>query len=474
MQPDDWNQICRSIYEGRCILMIGSEFPVQFKSKANNKNNITSFAELFCEDLIDGIVKVKVDNSKEIPGNEIETAKNRIRSTLPVNDFTQLATRYTKLSSKYNLENLITEFYLKNLPKLHSPIFRQLMTLPFGFVVDTNHGHFFSNECREIGKKPKENYYNFKKKESSLASYSDKITYSLGDEKQPFFYHLFGSINKPESLVVSENDLIQFIINVISKSPGLHNDVKSQFLNTSHCFLFIGFAFMSKNWYFRILLNSLDSGNKEPMSYALDRLENYGSEKSLISDPTVLFFRDQLKVSLWKYDASLFVKKLVTEYKLYNAKRDKYKGDQKVSTDAPKVFVSYKTEDYERVKVFCDQLRATDIETWLDKKDLDGLIDAEISDAIKEANAYIVVSSENLMSHSESYVYIEAKEAAERAKAFPDEGTFLFPCYMGSPNYRFNIPSYPIYNKLLHTNIDNNEEVGKLIESIKRAAARRQ
>ncbi|HAO20607.1 MAG TPA: hypothetical protein DCQ37_09125, partial [Desulfobacteraceae bacterium] len=73
----------------------------------------------------------------------------------------------------------------------------------------------------------------------------------------------------PESLVMTENDLLDFLVSVISKAPGLPASITSELNSTDKNFLFLGFGF--KHWYLRILLHVLaGNSHKKSRSFALE------------------------------------------------------------------------------------------------------------------------------------------------------------------------------------------------------------
>jgi hypothetical protein len=64
---------------------------------------------------------------------------------------------------------------------------------------------------------------------------------------------LYGGFDRPDSLVLTENDLLEFITGVISGRPKLPDSLKSLLRNNT--FLFVGFGI--QHWYVRVLLRLL-------------------------------------------------------------------------------------------------------------------------------------------------------------------------------------------------------------------------
>jgi hypothetical protein len=62
-------------------------------------------------------------------------------------------------------------------------------------------------------------------------------------------YHLYGYPADPLSLVITENDLIDFLVNVVRKEPSLPPEITNTLARSTCLFIDLGF----KNWYLRSL-----------------------------------------------------------------------------------------------------------------------------------------------------------------------------------------------------------------------------
>ena len=88
----------------------------------------------------------------------------------------------------------------------------------------------------------------------------------LGTVTEPLVYRLYGSCKHPYSMVLTENDLLDFLVAVVAENPGLPVDLKNLFKDKS--FLFLGFGL--SNCYLRILLHILELKKSEISSFALE------------------------------------------------------------------------------------------------------------------------------------------------------------------------------------------------------------
>ncbi len=60
---------------------------------------------------------------------------------------------------------------------------------------------------------------------------------------RPLVYELFGSLEDSASLLLTENDLLDFLVNVAKNTPALPKDLTSRFSDPKTSFLFLGFGF---------------------------------------------------------------------------------------------------------------------------------------------------------------------------------------------------------------------------------------
>ena len=63
-----------------------------------------------------------------------------------------------------------------------------------------------------------------------------------GSPRTPVVYHLFGDAQEPGSLVLSENDLLDFLVAIVSERPPLPNSLVRALKRVGQSFLFVGFG----------------------------------------------------------------------------------------------------------------------------------------------------------------------------------------------------------------------------------------
>jgi hypothetical protein len=151
-----------------------------------------------------------------------------------------------------------------------SPALHMLAALPFSIVITTNYDHLFdialsrANTRNGRPKQPNKVIYNPK-----LAAFPKKVPLDPTEER-PILMKLHGDIDRPESIVVTEEDYVNFIQKMSDKDcHPMHLNLRSR-LNDWPV-LFIGYSLRDYNLrlLFRTMRWHLDSANF-PLSYSVD------------------------------------------------------------------------------------------------------------------------------------------------------------------------------------------------------------
>ena len=95
--------------------------------------------------------------------------------------------------------------------KKPSPILRALAELPFKLVVTTNYDKLFEQALVLAGKYPRTEIYSKERRET--------VDYRDLDPSQPFLLKIHGDIDRPESIVVTDEDYIDFVLRMGDKEP---------------------------------------------------------------------------------------------------------------------------------------------------------------------------------------------------------------------------------------------------------------
>ena len=146
---------------------------------------------------------------------------------------------------------------------------RALAELPFPLVITTNYDTLFERALRrcEKEKEPHVGVYNPNRE-------SRTPDYPVGQEpsvQRPFLFKMHGDVNAPQSIVVTDEDYITFILRM-NAAEGFHPLPETFLYKLSRCStLFVGYSLLDYNLrlLFRTLRWKLDPA-QHPLSYSVD------------------------------------------------------------------------------------------------------------------------------------------------------------------------------------------------------------
>jgi hypothetical protein len=144
-----------------------------------------------------------------------------------------------------------------------SPMLRALARLPFSLVITTNYDQLFERALREAGKRPRVSVY------KPAAEPTTDFRNATADA--PVIYKLHGDIDHRESLVVTDEDYIQFVLRMSDKEPYDPIPLSLKFFLTGSPTLFVGYSLLDYNLrlLFKALRWKIDAANVPDM-YSVD------------------------------------------------------------------------------------------------------------------------------------------------------------------------------------------------------------
>ena len=298
-----------------------------------------------------------------------------------------------------------------------SEIHAALAELPFSLILTTCQDDLMAHALQAAGKAPIVQRYHIN------GDKRDNPEFPLSNSpKTPLVYHLFGHAHEPDSLVLSENDLLDFLIAIASDRPQLPSSLLRTLKRGPQSFLFIGFGITQ--WYLRVLLKVLmrslefhRTGSKTIAAEPLLGLSEVDREQ------TILFYQRGTAIELEDAETGAFLIKL-------KERLDAEGGVVAQSAPTgprPGVFISYAREDRDLANMTFDALRKAHFDPWLDTAELRGgdLWDERVSDEINAADFTLVLYSPALCRKTDSYVNKEIHLARERDLCV--RGPFLIP-----------------------------------------------
>lgn len=396
LRQDEWTRLCETIRRGHCILVLGPDIAIDADQKDSLPLSDQLAQLLFKECDID---------PESIPAN----------ADLPL-----AAELFLKSQQKdrFDLE-IKTDTFLRQYEGRSTPIHRSLAALPFRLIIKTTHDHYIETALQEEGveKRPKAGWYNFKDPNRHTVTLSD-------DPNQPLVYGLFGDRSQLDSLVLSESDLLDFIVKVARGSSTLPDKIAAQLADTQKAFLFLGFGF--HRWYARILLHLFRAHRRGARSIALEQEAVYHSNAW---QETALFFDSTYAISFHNQSWREFSSTLLEQFRGYTETRQAVPSAKPVS-GAPKLFLCHDNDDAERIAALELKLSEHGFETWLDRQHLRGgeEWDRRINQVIGKSVDYVLVlESPKLVSKAKGYVFKEIDAALERQKEMRRGFSFLIP-----------------------------------------------
>src|SRR5262249_20942963 len=123
------------------------------------------------------------------------------------------------------LEDVVEGFYAPYRNQT-TPLHCDLAALPFSLCISPTPEHFLLIAFTQTpGKQPLYSYYHFNPKPADARARRLTSPLEEDSEHQPLMYDLYGSLDVLESLVLTENDLLDFLVNVTREAPPLHPSV---------------------------------------------------------------------------------------------------------------------------------------------------------------------------------------------------------------------------------------------------------
>ena len=430
---EDWATLIFTIQRGNCILMLGPDVAVEEVDDQSRP-----LTELLAKELS-------------------EKLRPEIGQNIDPYNLAQVSQYYRIEAGRNDLEFKVHSFYDKR-RHLSSELHNNLAGLPFYFVITSTPDNMLGNALEKAGKTPIIAGYNYRRKNPEMVQ--------MGTAQNPLVFYLYGAIENPESLVLTESNLLDFLAAVIAKNPPLPNNILSELRDKNKSVLFLGFGF--RHWYLRILLHVLQGRNKESRSFALEQDIPRNAEEF---QNAVLFFRtSDYRITICEKELRSFVKELKERYGESSSAGSATRVSTIPPQDASTVFLCHSKQNRDFAEYLRDRLREASFNAWFDEDDLRGgdEWDRKIERAIKKEIDYFVVLQSNVMTTKlESYFNKEIRLALERQNYF-------------RPGIRFIVPTKvedcPLLEELEHLqtiDLSNKENAEELISTIKRDQQRR-
>jgi hypothetical protein len=173
----------------------------------------------------------------------------------------RVALAYEIDSSRARLVDAITS--VVHTHRAPSPMLHALARLDFPVVITTNYDELFERALRDAGKQPRVSVYN--PDDEPTADFDNETAQS------PVLYKLHGDIAHRESIVVTDEDYIQFVLRMSDKEPYDPIPLSLKHFLKRWTTLFVGYSLLDYN--LRLLFKTLRwriDPAKLPDTYSVD------------------------------------------------------------------------------------------------------------------------------------------------------------------------------------------------------------
>jgi hypothetical protein len=445
MKERHWISLVTSLRHGHSVLVLGPEVPVKVASieETDARGKSISCIEALTLKLA---AELEEDN-RRVTGETLAAVAQQYEDTegFGPNALRALAEKFYK-SQAYGPSN----------------VHIVLASLPFSLILTTGHDNLLARALEASGKKPIIQRYHLR------GDKRDNPEFVLpGSPDAPVIYHLFGDAQEPGSLVISENDLLDFLIAIVSERPPLPNSLIRALKRVGQSFLFVGFGI--KQWYLRVLLKVLVRALELHRTGSAIATEPLRGLSEIDREQTILFYQRGTRIEIEDADISAFLADLAHRLEAEGG----HAGQIAPLGPRPRVFISYAHGDDELAARVFDTLQKAHFEPWLDKESLVGgdTWDLRIQDELEATDFTLVLYTLNFCRKKDSYVNKEVNLARRRALSV--RGSFLIPLRTTDIAAEDRVAELSEYQEMLLRPAFFDEDMTKVISTLLRDYQRR-
>lgn len=377
--------LARSVQSGKCILVLGSGA----STYVNSDGVETPIHLLLARQLWERLGERKDD----IDPDDLRHVSQAF---------------YDETGEQTDLQYQVGEFY-KQFATVTTELHRNLAALPFQLCITTSPDDLLFNAFKEAGKSPVREYYDFRT--------SRDVNVTAPTVSKPLVYHFYGYREPPESQVITESDLIDFLTSVVKNDPPLPSYIRATLSKKESACLFIDLEF--KHWYLRVLTHVLGYQDQHVnRSWAVELSDFFAKSKQ---HQSIAYFSSRKTINFHQESLNEFVKRLRDAYEEMTI-HELPRPASNLSDDAPLAFLSYATEDRPIVDELHASLKNAGIRVWQDKDDLRAgdNWETQLMHVIgKLADYVIVVQTPNMMKRVKGVFNSEIDEALKAQRNMP-------------------------------------------------------
>lgn len=232
-----WRHLYRTLQKRSCILILGPHIAT-FSGMDGEEQLMEAFSQQLVEEL--RFSNIRFDETQ-----------------VPNLAYTSLRWMKGRRMSSSSLREEMRSFFDQSVGRTPK-IYRHLAQLPFFLVVNTSPDSYMEQAFLRAGKTATALHYNYQRNQAPLVPEMSV--------EEPVVFNLFGSIEDLESLVISKEDQVDFINNLLKNVSTLPNEILQHF-DQEKTYLFLGFD--ADDWHLPLLFRSLRLHEAKDMSFYL-------------------------------------------------------------------------------------------------------------------------------------------------------------------------------------------------------------
>lgn len=421
---EDLRALCQQIQDGKCILILGPGASIQREGNEDVPVNVLLARALSRDPEVAATPDLNCDDLRHVA--QIFFGRKR------------------KLAV---LQNRVADFF-KERASDTTPFHTDIAALPFRTCITTTPDDFLFNAMIQVGKTPNRQFYNFRK--------ATEVQLAEPTIDRPLIYHLYGYREDPTSLVITQNDLIDFLVSIIRGERQLPPRILAQMSDPETTCLFVDVGF--KNWYVRVLLRALKLDEHREVSLALEDPEFFAQATQ---HQTMVYFSASKTIQFRQISLPAFAAALRSMYEASFGAQPK--PEPEPSPGSPRVFLSYAGEDKDKADQLRQLLNAAGISVWQDKQNLragDNWYRQLEQVIMKQVDYFVVIQTPAMVKQTEGYFYDEIKKAKQRKDIMSEASRFILPILLDG------VAPLPELESLHCIPLDLNKGIDKLIISI--------
>jgi hypothetical protein len=438
-----WTNLVAALRHGQCVLLLGPEIPASI-SGADDEGKVTRVQEMLARQL----------------ARELEEDNRRPSG----NTLAAIAQQYEDADGfGPTVLRTAAEGFFRSNAFGPSDAHRKLAALPFSLILTTCQDGLLIQALKDAGKTPVLQRYHLR---GDMRENPEFVLPNSADS--PVVFQLFGSPEEPSSLVLSENDILDFLIAVVSERPQLPNSLVRALKRVGQSFLFVGFGI--RQWDLRILLKVLLRALELNRSGSAFAAEPLGSLFQSDRDEMILFYQRGTRVELEDQEVGEFLAKLVKKLETEGG----VSAHPSLPGARPRVFISYASEDSTLASRICTALHKASFDPWFDRESLQGGSDWEkqIQTDLDASDFALVLYTPALCRKTDSYVNKELALACDRALRV--RGSFLIPLRTEELAEVERVDSLRRFQEMeLRVNGGFDEDMTRVISTLRREYQRR-